>query len=200
MSLYFAKVRIKGTKPLLIHVFREDTLSLERRERTGVAGNDPEEWKRTYTADENKQLYLSPSYIFGCMRVASKHTKDGRSSIQSKLSATLQVLTNRIYFDRYMPDEITQNEQEPVYLDVRGVKNPNTHGRNVRYRVALSPGWETEFNILWDNTVVANPLIKTVMSDAGTLVGLADGRSIGFGRFEVISFDVKKYEELKKDA
>ena len=192
MALQIAKVKIEGVKPLFIHQFTTETLSLERKERTGVAGNDPEEWKRTHTVDENNQLYIDSSYIFGCMREASKHTKSGRGSIQPKLSATLQVLTNRIYFNRYMPDNITQDEHEPVYLDVRSVRNPNTKGRNVRYRVALSPGWQTEFEIIWDNTLVATHQIEAILHDAGMLVGLADGRSIGFGRFEVVSFESPK--------
>lgn len=200
MSLQVAKVKIKGTKPLLFHVFREDTISLERRERTGVAGNDPEEWKRTYTADENKQLYLNPSYIFGCMREAARYTKNGRVSIQSKVSATLQVISNRIYLNRYMPEQITQNEEDLVYLDVRGVRIPTTGSRNVRYRVALSPGWETEFEFIWENTVVSGNQIEAVLHDAGVLVGLADGRTIGYGRFKVLSIDIMPYEEFRKNA
>jgi len=197
MALMYANVTVEGTKDLFFHIFTTETLSLERRERTGVAGNDPEEWKRTYTADENGQLYVNPSYVFGCMREAAKHTKSGRGSIQSKLSATLQVLSNRIVFDRYMPEEITQDENEPVYLDVRSVRNPSTKGRNVRYRVALSPGWQTSFEIIWDNTLVATHQIEAVLHDAGMLVGLADGRSIGYGRFEVKEFNSMPYEEYK---
>ncbi|MGP1906795.1 hypothetical protein ACTSEZ_01400 [Metabacillus sp. JX24] len=194
----YAKVKIKGSKPLLIHMFTTETLSLERRERTGVAGNDPEEWKRTYTVNEEGQLYVHPSYVFGSMREASKYTKSGRGSIQPKLSATLQLLSSRIYFNRFMPEEITRNENEPVYLDVRSVRNPSTKGRNVRYRVALSTGWESEFEIIWDNTLVATHQIEAVLYDAGMLVGLADARSIGYGRFEVKSIETNTYEVYKK--
>jgi hypothetical protein len=203
MTLKYAKVKIKGTKPLFYHTFTKETLSLERRERTGVAGNDPEEWKKTYTADENNQLYVNPSYIFGCIREAAKHTKSGRSSIQPKISATLQVLTNRVYFNRYLPEDlnnISEDENDPVYLDIRSVRNPSTKGRNIRYRVALSPGWETEFEIVWDASLVATHLVESVLYDAGRLVGLADARAIGFGRFEVISFEAAPYDSLKRNA
>ncbi len=44
MALMYASVKIKGTKPLFLNLFTNETLSLERRERTGIAGNDPEEW------------------------------------------------------------------------------------------------------------------------------------------------------------
>ncbi len=65
------------------------------------------------------------------MREAARYTKEGRLSIQNKVSATLQVLSNRIYFNRFIPNNITQDENEPVYLDIRGVRNPNTRGRNI---------------------------------------------------------------------
>ena len=42
-----ANLLIRGTRPMLIHHFGADAIPLERRERSGVAGNDPEEWKRT---------------------------------------------------------------------------------------------------------------------------------------------------------
>lgn len=197
MTLMYGNVKIRGTKDLFFHIFTTETLSLERRERTGVAGNDPEEWKRSHTANEEGQLYVNPSYVFGCMREASKYTKSGRGSIQTKLSATLQVLSNRIYFNRYMPEEITQDDTQDVYLDVRSVRNPSTKGRNVRYRVALSPGWETEFEIVWENSLVATGQIESVLNDAGMLVGLADGRSIGYGRFEVTEFKHMPYAEYK---
>jgi hypothetical protein len=184
-----AKVQIKGVRPLLFHAFSIDTISLERKERTGVAGNDPEEWKRSVLKLPTGQLYLESTYMFGCLREAAKYTKSGKSSMQSKVSSTLQILDDKILLDRYLPDEkeMTTDPTQAVYLDVRSVKNPSTRGRNVRYRVAVSPGWKLSCEFLFDCTVVDTKIMETVIRDAGALVGLADGRSIGYGRFEVTS-------------
>lgn len=203
MALLQAKVKIKGVRPLLFHCFTTETLSLEKKERTGIAGNDPEEWKRTFTATKDGQLYLEPSYIFGCLREGAKHTKNGRGSIQSSLAATLQVLDEKIYLDRRIPkklEKITLDPSQSVYLDVRSVRNPNTKGRNIRYRLAVSPGWEAEFNIIWENTLINREQMKSVCRDSGTLVGLADGRSIGYGRFEILSFELEEYNAQKKTS
>lgn len=81
------------------------------------------------------------------------------------------------------PDDITA----PVYIDVCGVRNPSTKGRNVRYRLAASPGWECVFTIIFDKTVVARHQMISAINDAAVLVGIGDGRSIGNGRFEVIN-------------
>lgn len=191
-NIVTAKVAIRGVRPLLWCAFTENTIPADgKKERTGVAGNDPIEWTRTYLADKNGRLYIEPSYVFGCIRDGAKHIKKGRGSIQALVAATLQVTDDRVYTDRVMPEgEPPKDPEAPVYIDVRSVRNPATKARNVRYRVAASAGWETSFNILWDRTVVSRQEMEAAIIDAGRLCGLGDGRSIGFGRFEVVNFEV----------
>ena len=201
-NMLTAIVTIQGTRPILWHRFGPDALPLEKGERTGVAGNDPEEWRKTAMATRQGQLYVEPTYIFSSMREAARYTKKGRYSIQSSVSATLQCTDDRVLIDRWLPgvngngcDLATlppppQDPDLPVYLDVRGVRNPSTKGRNVRYRVGASKGWTCTFNLLWDKTVVSRIEMEAVAIDAGRLVGIGNGRSIGMGRFEVREFSV----------
>jgi hypothetical protein len=187
-----ATVSIIGLRPILFHRFGPEAIPLEKQEKTGVAGHDPEEWRKTVLMTKDRQLYLEASYIFGCLREAAKYTKRGRGSIQVPLCATLQVLDDRILLDRFVPEEpIPLDSDEPVYMDIRSVRNPATKGRNVRYRIAASTGWKTSFSILFDKTVVSRNEIEAVLHDAGQLVGLADARSIGYGRFAVESLVVQ---------
>jgi hypothetical protein len=189
-----AQVAVRGIRPLLLHAFGPDSIPLEKGERTGVAGNDPEEWRKTVLMTKDRQLYLEPSYVFGCLRDASKYTKKGRSTIQTSMCATVQVEDARILIQRdaqplCVPAEPIPTDPElSVYMDVRSVRNPATKGRNVRYRVAAAAGWQTTFTLMWDKTIVSRAEMEAVLNDAGQLVGLADGRSIGFGRFGVESF------------
>jgi hypothetical protein len=109
------------------------------------------------------------------------------------VQATLQVISDRILIDRFLPDNIAElvNEaDEPVYMDVRSVKNPSTGGRNVRYRVAASPGWTATFEIMWDKTIVSRGEMEASIIDAGKFSGIGDGRNIGFGRFVVENFEI----------
>jgi hypothetical protein len=198
-----ATVSVEGTRPLLWNHFGSDVISPDgkRKEKTGAAGNDPEEWRRTVLVTKQGQLYLQPTYVFATVRAAAKYTKKGLASIQPAVAATLQVADGVVLVDRFMPGfpnghEFNLKEASPpatddalpVYLDVRSVKNPGTKARNVRYRVAASLGWSLSFTLLWDRTIVNREQMEAVVSDAGQLVGLADGRSIGFGRFKVNSF------------
>lgn len=192
MSILRAKASIVGKRPILFHSFSVDTIALEKKERTGVAGNDPEEWKRSVLATKENQLYVDSTYIFGCLRDGGRYIKEGRGSLQQKIASTLFVLNEIILLDRFLPSEPipSQDKTEPVYLDVRSVKNPSTKGRNVRYRIAASPGWKASFEIEWEATIVSRRQMESALISAGDFVGLGDGRSIGFGRFEVHSFEV----------
>ena len=189
-----ACIEIEGIRPLLWHAFTNEAIPLQKQERTGVAGNDPEEWKRTVLITGQRQLYLPASYIFGMLRDGAKHTKKGRGSLQPLLVATLQVLDDPILInDRFLPETPIPDPTQSVYLDVRPVRNPTTKGRNIRYRVAAAPGWQARFNIGWDVTIVSQEQMKAVLIDAGRLCGLGNGRGgLGYGRFEVRSMEVKR--------
>lgn len=187
------QVTVRGTRPLLQHGFGEDAIPLQKGERTGVAGNDPEEWRKTMLVTPDGELYVPDSYVFGCLRDAAKHTKKGKGSYQALVAATLQIEEPAVMLGRRMPagDPRINAFSDPVYIDRRGVRNPSTKGRNVRYRLACSKGWEVTFTLAWDKTVVPRDIMRIILKDASVLVGLADGRSIGYGRFEVL-----KWEEL----
>lgn len=205
-NIITAQVAIKGIRPLWWHWFGPDAIPLEKTERTGVAGNDPEEWRRTCLVDKNGQLYIEATYIFGCLAGkdgGAKYIKKGRGSILPAVAATLQVLDSRVLVDRWMagfPNGHDYNAHAipvperdpslPVYLDVRSVVNPTTKGRNVRYRIAASPGWQAGFTLQFDKTVVSRGEMESALIQAGALVGIGNGRKVGMGRFIVQSFEI----------
>jgi hypothetical protein len=86
-----AYVEIIGTRPLLFNRFGPDSIPLVKAERTGVAGNDPEEWTRRICWNEKRQLYLEAPAVFASIRDGGIYTKKGRGSIQPLIVATLQV-------------------------------------------------------------------------------------------------------------
>lgn len=200
MSLLKAKVTIVGKRPILFNKFSIDSIPLEKKEKTGIAGNDPEEWKRTVLKTSDNQLYVEASYIFGCLRDGGKHIRSGKGSIQAKVASTLIVLDEVISLNRVLPSEenLTQDKSEPVYLDVRSVRNPTTKGRNIRYRIAASPGWKATFEIEWEGTIVSRGEMESVLNSAGSFVGLGDGRSIGCGRFTVEAFEISEFAQENK--
>ena len=84
-----AKVTIVGTRPLIQHKFGPDALPLEKQERTGVAGNSPDEWRKTAMVTKDGQLFVLPTYIFSCLREGARHTPKKRGTLLYDVSATL---------------------------------------------------------------------------------------------------------------
>ena len=190
-NILTARVTICGVRPLLWHAFGVDAIPLEKRERSGVAGNDPTEWRRTMLLTDTGNLYLPGTYVFGCLRDGARFTRRGRSTLQSAVTSTLQVRDERIVFaDHPLPDPLPTDPTQPIYLDIRSVRNPMTKGRNIRYRVAAATGWRVAFDLQWDKTVVSRGELEAVVVDAGRLVGIGNGRQIGFGRFALQQFAV----------
>ena len=193
-----AEVLIQGTRPLLWnHLYPSESFG-KRQERGGTAGNDPTEWQRNVLITETRQLYLLPTHIFGCFRDAARYTKRGRSSLINRMASTLQVQERRIFVDRYLPEQpikASEEIEQDVYIFMSAVKNVATRGHNIRYRVAAAPGWRCSFTLLWDKTIISRQEMEAVAIDAGKLVGLADGRSIGYGRFEVVQFSIQSVVE-----
>lgn len=198
-----AHVEVVGTRPLLQHRFGPDSIPLEKEEKEGVAGNSPNEWRKKTLVTKDGQLYVRPTYVFACVRNGAKYTKKGKGSIQPAVAATLQVMTNCVLLDRFFPgfpnghgfdiatvETPPDDPEQPVYLDIDGVVNRSTKSRNVRYRVACAPGWRCSFDLMWDKTVVSRSEMEAATRDGGRFFGLGDGRSIGYGRFEVEIFQV----------
>jgi hypothetical protein len=98
-----------------------------------------------------------------------------------------------VLIDRFVPQEpIPTDATALTYVHVAGVVNPSTKARNVRYRIATRAGWKATVHILFDKTLISREQMRAILEDAGRLVGLADGRSIGYGRFQVKKFTISE--------
>lgn len=211
-----AHVSLQGTRPLWQHRFGPDALPIQPQEKSGVAGNDPEEWRKTCMINAQGCPYVHDTYLFATIRDGGRYIKQGRSNLVRAIAATLQILddtvivTNRFWpgyengdnktpFDPTLANSPPNNHESPLYLDIRGVRNPSTRNRNIRYRVALSPGWEMSFNIQFDKSIVSREQMHSAIIQAGELVGLGSGRAIGKGRFQVLDFTTTTASSQEKD-
>jgi hypothetical protein len=188
-NILTARVTVCGLRPLMWHSFGLDSIPLQKKERAGVAGHDPTEWRRTVLLDEDRRPYVPDTYLFGSLRDGAKFTKRGRGSLQPLVASTLQVRDERVIVgDQPLPEPLTTDPTQPLYLDIRSVRNPTTGARNIRYRVAASAGWRLSFAIQWDKTVISRSEMEAVIIDAGKLAGIGNARQIGFGRYALEHF------------
>jgi len=61
---------------------------------------------------EKRQLYLLPTYIFGCLRDAGNYTKRGHISLMKSVAATLHVQERQVLLDRSLPLEPRFSSEE----------------------------------------------------------------------------------------
>lgn len=189
-----AKVKVEGTKPALFHTFPMDTFSIDKK-KEGKVGDNPNEWKDTVLMLPSRQLYFMNTYFQASIAEGGKEIKAGRGNISKKVSGTLMVDEPKIPLDDlFVPEEenLTKNDTDRVYLDVRAVVNPMTKGRNLRYRVAAKAGWTCSFTVTWDDRILSKDQIKLCIENAGLLQGVGSGRKLGFGRFKVVDFRLIK--------
>jgi hypothetical protein len=191
-----AHIQIIGTRPYLFNCLGIGFLSSDRKKMSGQIGNNPDEWQNTFYMNEQRVPYIPSSYVLACLREGSTYSKSGRGSLQKKLTATLFVEEETILFKNIKipkEEDIPQNDvSKKIYIDVRSVRNPATKGRNLRYRLCIAAGWEFDFTIIWDDTIISETQMRNIVRDGGTLGGISDGRRIGFGRFEVKEFKILK--------
>jgi hypothetical protein len=200
MSIVSVKVEIEGTKPFLYHKFNIEEISSLSKIKEGSAGNNPSEWRKTFHS-VGKKLFIPSVYFFSCLRDGSKYTKVGRGTIQKTLMAALNIESDKSFIEnRELPIEpqYLVNESLPfdssfdLYVDVRGVMNPNSKGRNVRYRLTMNTGWKTSFVFNYDNELVSKDQMKKIVQDSGKMIGVGDALALGYGRFAVNSYEILK--------
>ena len=188
----YAKISVLGVKPLLFHTFPMDTLT-PGKAKSGTAGRCEQEWKSTVLMMADRQLYILGSYPVASIKHGGKLIKVGKSSMLKKVESCLECSDNKILIDnRFVPEEkdLTTDETQDVYLDVRSVVNPMTKGRNLRYRIAAKAGWSFTTVISWDDGAVSSETIRQCIDNGGTYEGVGDGRRIGFGRYKCTSFEM----------
>jgi len=183
--------KITGKTAFMFNKFNVENVSNKSKIKSGSAGNDPDEWKAKTICD-GKKLYIPGYYVFSCLGEGGAYVKEGRGSIKKKLMGCLLINTPKFYLDRELPkemeelevDDISKDSSQPIYLDIRAVKNPMTKGKNVRYRLALCPGWSTTVLAEWDDTIISRDALRQSIEAAGKFVGIGDARVLGYGRFQ----------------
>lgn len=89
------------------------------------------------------------------------------------------------------PEYLVLKPQEYV-IDSRPVVVPATRGRVMRYRPKFDEGWEIDFALDYDEVLLSEEQVRTIVDDCGARVGLLDfrpARKGPFGRFMVTKWE-----------
>jgi len=170
------KVRIKGTKPLLMHapVELESKPKLRRGEHL-----DPKTEAEKYLYKDEKGNIVIPSVnIKACIRDAGANYKVSgrRSTFKAMIKAGIDI----------QPFPYVPLEHNGWKVDIRPVVVQRSRILRARPRFDI---WALNFEIVnKDPTVIHKDVLRKILEDAGKYYGLGDLRP-EFGLFEVERFE-----------
>lgn len=182
-------VTIQGITPLLMNRFTEASeVSVSGGTSPvlrGDKGTPREQAERKRYADEQGNLFIPGANIFACIIAAGTFHKAGKSKITTQKTSLIPA--GIIISEIVCP--INGNAWE---VDSRSVVIPSTGGRIMCHRPRVD-NWSTTFTLEIDERVFPPNLVRAIVDDAGSKIGLGDyrpARKGPFGRFVVNAWDV----------
>jgi|SRR5579859_3410642 len=172
-------IEITGTTPLLMNRFNIEESKIKEKNLT-----PREAAQKVCYLDEKGYLFYPAMNIYACIIEAGKFHKDGKVKITTARSSLIPayVMIEGEYL--YFPDDTTWE------VDSRAVVVPSTGGRIVCHRPRLD-NWSLEFVLSVDAKSFPPRLVRQIIDDAGSKVGLGDYRPARkgiYGRFVVSSW------------
>jgi hypothetical protein len=180
-------VEIRGTSPLLIHRFSEDSEQAKSSRRMKVSDRDPraEATKAAYIAPDGT-FYFSAFSIPGAMgnAGASHKMRGSRKSLRFVVPSAVRVTTEAITILN------GNGPAKDFEVDARPVTIPATKGRIMRYRPRFD-SWGAKFCLTLDDNNLSIEDAHQLLTEAGVQIGIGDFRPEKrgpFGCFRVVSF------------
>lgn len=174
-------VRIRGVSPILFHAWNNESVAEKASAAKGSKAKKSDDLESYVYRDEKGFLAIPGDYFRGALVNAAKYKQDPRSPRKSLMDlAKAVIIVETLYASTGVKDW--------DYVDRRRV----TIQRNAitRERPALKEGWEATFFLtVLRPSYISPELLQSLISDAGSLVGIGDFRPT-YGRFSVSSFEL----------
>lgn len=184
------KLTIQGVSPLLMNRFTEEN---EVQVSSGLSGTfqsgskpAPREQaaRKTYSDKEGK-LYLPGPNIMRAIINAGVFHKIGKRQLTTQKSSLVPAFLQ-------VEEIIIPIEADGWEVDSRAVVIPATGGRIMCHRPRLDK-WSCSLSLMVDSKGMSAELVRNLIDDAGSKVGIGDfrpERKGPFGRFKVTNWKV----------
>ena len=182
-------VEIRGTTPLLVHRFNDESLSERSSRRMVIEARDPRE-----EATKNAYIALDGTYYFSAFAIPNAMGAAGSNHKMKGSRKTLRFVVPSAI--RLITDTITiLNGSGPALsfeVDSRPVTIPATKGRIMRHRPRFDC-WGAQFDLIINEQMLAIKDAHMLLNEAGESVGIGDFRPEKRGPFG--TFRVTRFEE-----
>jgi len=179
MGLKSLTISVKGITPLIMHAYPLVTIK-------GLEKKTPEEqaehaaYRVPSSNGQRGELYIPGANVQrGLIEAATYSKGKGRASLLKPAAACLMVTPERILL-----------AQTDYGIDSRWVVIPSTGGRVLRHRPRLET-WECTFTVEYDDTLLKETEVRTIVEDWCNRVGVLDYRPEckgPFGRSMIVNW------------
>lgn len=187
----FVKVKIEGVSPLLCNRFNEaaqEAVMKKHRKVSAKSDATPREDAAAKVYSQNGVDGFPGENLLSAIIAAGKFHKVGLSKLTTMDSSIVPAYVMiEEGFVPFVP------ETTPWEVDSRPIVNPSTKRRQICHRPRFDR-WSLLFTVNLDEEGISVPLLRDLIDDAGTKLGLGDyrpQRKGPFGRFKVTQWTVE---------
>lgn len=180
-------IEIQGHTPLICNRFTDE---MAMAATAGTRGNSAAQDRGTPKEIAESKLYLDlrkkpcipQPNLLRCLVEGGRFHKIGRAQVTTKTSSLLYACVD------IEGVSIPIQHKESWRVDTRPVRIPATGGRILAHR-PMFDDWKLAFTCVLDVSILGPKLLRTIVDDAGSRIGLGDYRPSTkgpFGRFKVV--------------
>ena len=183
-------ITITGVSPLICNRFTEDAARKATLQTssalTSAKGTPREKAEPKLYLDDKKRPCVPGPNIYRAIIDAGKFHKAGKTKVTTQKSSLICAAATMLTTDAPI------KFKGPWDVDERPVRNPATGGRFLCWRPRFNE-WSLSFEMSLDEDMISENVLRQIVDDAGSKIGLGDfrpDRKGPFGRFVVTSWKV----------
>src|SRR5262245_2390857 len=195
------KVTTQGITPLIMNKFTDEAA---QNASAGTRGASAAQARGTPLEIAEKKLYcglngkpmIPQPNLLRCIVEGGSFHKAGKRQLTTRRGSLLYSCVD------IEGSEIKLIHREPWRVDTRAVVIPSTGGRILCHR-PMFDDWQLDFELVLDTSILDVKLLRAIVDDAGTRIGLGDFRPATkgpFGRFTVTSLALQEIPATVKEA
>lgn len=178
---YSVAVTVEGSCPILFHRWNCDAVEAKAKAAKGSAAKKNDDIESYVYRNEAGEICLPGEYLRQSIIMAAKFRQDPRSPRKSAMDLFKAAVISLTDLASLGATEWDFEDRRRVTVQRNGI---------TRIRPAMREGWKATVQLMVNIPEYVSPtLLRSVLDDAGRLVGVGDFRPT-YGRFTVSNWEV----------
>lgn len=178
---YTVSVTVEGVSPILFHRWNCDAVEAKAKAAKGSAAKKSDDLESYVYRNDAGEICLPGEYLRQAIIMAAKFRQDPRSPRKSAMDLFKAAVISLTELAPMGVAEWDYEDRRRVTVQRAGI---------TRIRPAMREGWKACIDLMVNIPEYVSPiLLRSVLDDAGRLVGVGDFRPT-FGRFTVSNWEI----------